>query len=285
MQPIAGGEMLNTNTLGYKLVHGKLKKHSEQLNKFVAGLFDADGWICWDFCRNKPQLQSGIVLSASSDPDFEVLRALQRHYRLGTIIYRAGIEDTHASQCRWTLRTKDSKMLFNLLGKHLRIKGTLFKELVETHSDVTLSDEDIKSLKDRYVTLRKDSKWLKQPKHPSWSWVSGYLAGDGHFEFSKRLRPSGNYNYSLRVSAVAHEDDEHVLEFLQVAFGGSILRSNKNPDSPNYHCKVWRRGVGKGHRAFALRFLRSVRQYMCLINKYNTVNEMVKYLEQGAETK
>lgn len=277
--------MFNTSTLGYKLISGQLRKnrkHSEQLNKFVAGLLDSDGWISLDFCRKKLQIQCGILQSASNDPDFQMLRALKDFYNLGTIIYREGEKDTHSDQCKWTLRTKESKILFNRIGKHLRIKGTHFENLAYLSNelkDIVLTDAQIVELKEFSKCSRDNSKWLKYPKHPSWSWVAGYLAGDGHFEF--RLKGD---SYSIRVSAVANEKDIHVLNFLKTAFKGSVLRGNSNPEKPNYNNFVWKRGLGKSHKSFSIPFLKKLRMYMCVEKKYNTICGMLEYLERDTKT-
>lgn len=278
--------MFNTSTLGYKLISGQLRKnrkHSEQLNKFVAGLLDSDGWISLDFCRGRVQVQSGIVQSLSNDPDFQMMRALHQFFNLGTLIYKEGIKDSHSHQCKWTLRTKESKILFNRIGKHLRIKGTHFENLIYISNelgDLVLSETQVLELKEFSICSRSNSKWLKYPKHPSWSWVAGYLAGDGHFEFRTK---KGSFN--LRVSAIANEKDIHVLGFLQTAFKGRVARANLDPSKPNYSNFTWRRGLGKQHKSFSLPFLKKLRMYMCVEKKYKTICDMIEYLEQGAETK
>jgi len=282
--------LFNTNTLGYKLISGQLKEnrnHSEQLNKFLAGLIDSDGYISADFCRNRLQIQCGLLQSASNDPDFIMLRSIKEYFSLGTLIYSNGDKDTHLSTCRWVMRTKDSKILFNRIGKHLRIKGTHFDNIVSIHDDIkdlVLTDNQIEDLRAYLKCSRDNSRWLKQPKHPSWSWLAGYLAGDGHFEFRQRIRGEKS-NYNLRVSAVANEKDIHVLHFIQKAFKGNVARANLNPEKPNYNNYTWRRGLGKKHKMFSISFLRKLSVYMCLYKKYYIINEMVSYLEQDAKTK
>ena len=278
--------MFNTSTLGYKLISGQLKKnrkHSEQLNKFVAGLIDSDGWVSLDFCRNRIQIQCGIVQSSSNDPDFQMLRAIHDYYELGTVIYRSHEIPSHTDQCRWTLRTKESKILFNRLGKHLRIKGTHWDNLIYLSNelgDLILTDSQVNELKEFSTCSRNNSKWLKHPKHPSWSWLAGYLAGDGHFEFRTKRD-----SYNLRVSAIANEKDIHVLKFIEAAFRGRVARANLSPEKPNYNNFTWRRGLGKAHKSFSLPFLKKLRMYMCIEKKYNTINSMIEYLERDTKTK
>ena len=266
----------NPSTLGYKLHTGSLKKHSEQLNKFVAGLFDADGHVSFDFCRNKIQLQCGIGLT-----DKSLIYSLQKHYNMGTIIIREPKLETHNVFYRWILRSKDTKKFFNLIGKHLRIKATHFRNLVEIHFELEeelLTDELIESLKLISIESRRNSKWLRHPKHPSYSWVAGYLAGDGHFEF--KIGTNRNPKEIVaRVSSVCHEDDKDIQYFLKTAFGGSVISPK---EKPHY---IWRRSLGRGNTKFALDFLKKLRLYMCLEKKFIVIDEMVKFHEQLAETK
>ena len=269
--------IFNTSTLGYKLYSGTLKKHSEQLNKFVAGLFDADGHVSFDFCRNKIQIQSAISVC-----DSKLIKALRDHYNLGTVVGMEVKEVTHNKCFRWVMRTKDSKKFFNLIGKHLRIKGTHFNNLCNIHTELqeeVLEDSLIVELKNISKESRKNSTWIRYPKHPSYSWVAGYLAGDGHFEFRTSVRANGNRSLTMRVSSICHEDDKHILYFLQKAFRGSVKKINSKP---HY---VWKKTVGKGYHLFALPFLKKLRLYMCLEKKYIVIDSMVKYHEQLAETK
>lgn len=269
--------IFNTNTLGFKLYSKTLKKHSEQLHKFVAGLFDADGHVSFDFCRNKIQIQSGISIC-----DESLVNALKDYYNIGTVVKMRVEKETHNQCFRWIMRTKDSKKFFNLIGKHLRIKGTHFNNLINIHNELqeeVLEDKFIEELKEISIESRKNSKWLRYPKHPSYSWVAGYLAGDGHFEYRIRNRDGGKKTTNIRVSSICHEDDKHVLYFLQSAFKGSV---RKTKEKPHY---VWSRSLGRGNKQFALPFLLKLRLYMCLEKKYITIDNMIKYHEQLAETK
>ena len=65
-----------------KLLSGNLRKHSEQLNKFVSGFFDTDGCIGVTLDKGYLKIYSKITQASSKDPDFEVMRALNNHYKL-----------------------------------------------------------------------------------------------------------------------------------------------------------------------------------------------------------
>lgn len=264
------------NTLGFKLQSGQIKKHSEQLNKFVAGLFDADGYISFDFCRNKIQLQCGIVLI-----DENLIYSLQKHYKMGTIIVTDGKLASHSTFYKWAMRSKESKKFFNLIGKHLRIKATHFRNLVNIHTELeeeTLQEDMISSLKEISKESRKNSKWLRHPKHPSYAWVSGYLAGDGHFEFKKGTKRNPR-EVVARASSVCHKDDCFIQYFLKTAFGGSVTTSH---GGDHY---IWRVSLGRGSAKFAVDFLKKLRLYMCMERKFIVIDDLIKFHEQPAETK
>ena len=73
--------MFSTDSLAYKIRNNKLKKHSEQFNKWLAGFIDADGSFSLHFKKNSNDrysiyLQFSLCQSASNDPDFELLRSI-----------------------------------------------------------------------------------------------------------------------------------------------------------------------------------------------------------------
>ena len=199
--------IFDTNTLGYKLVTGQLKKHSEQLNKYVAGLLDTDGWIGFEFTQGKAYVRMGLRQAATVDGDFQMLRAVQKHYQLGTISY--GFQANDVSFCSWRLSTKHANMLFGLVGKHMRIKQSHFKNILEF--DTTQGD-----LKEFSRLSRENTGWLKRPKHLSYAYVAGLLDGDGCY----RIRKKEGKITTMCVKAAINE--EFILLKLQEDFGGSI---------------------------------------------------------------
>lgn len=268
--------MFDTNTLGYKLVTGNLRErrvHSEQLNKYLAGLFDADGCITLERISGKYiHLRFTLSQAASVDNDFELLRSLKTFYNMGTLKY--SISANGVSRCDWRLSSKDSKKMFGLLGKHLRIKGTHFQNMIniqKAYKGTVVSDEQWEKIREYRSESRRKSTWLKRPKHLAYSWVAGYLDGDGCYRF----RRSQN---TLAIKAAS--DDLHILYKLQEDFKGSVLDSKST-------YKVWRRGLGKGHIKFSLPFLKKMRHYSCNRQKYGKIQEMIDYLEstQVATTK
>ena len=152
--------IFNTNTLAYKLLSGSLRnkrKHSEQLNKFVAGLFDTDGCIGLFHYKtrvsnqNKLKIVLTVQQSAVNDPDFQMLRSLQSFYNRGSLYYSYNNIGTEASFCAWTLRDKDAKAMYNIISKHMRLKATHFNNLIwltEECKDILLTDNHILELKE-----------------------------------------------------------------------------------------------------------------------------------------
>lgn len=256
--------IFDTNTLGYKLVTGQLKKHSEQLNKYVAGMLDTDGSICFEFTNGKAYVRIGLSQAATVDGDFQMLRSLHRHYKLGTLSYdytKKGV-----SMCHWRLGTKQAKMLYGLVGKHMRIKQSHFKNILE-HDRLGTPEE----LKEFSRLSRANTGWLKRPKHLSYAYVAGILDGDGCY----RIRRRKGKIVTICVKAVINE--EFILYKLQEDFRGSINNHSEG-------MKCWRRGLGKGHKGFSIPFLMKMRKYSCIEGKYQKIDEMLEYL-QAAETK
>lgn len=255
----------DTNTLGYKLVNDTLKDHSEQLDKYVAGLFDTDGYIGFEWTNGVPYIRCGVAQAATVDTDFQMLRCLQRHYGIGRLTY--GFQANDVSQCYWRLSGKDTGILFNRIGKHMRVKQSHFKNLIELNTE-GYTREDLAEYSKK---SRRESCWLKRPKHLSYAYVAGLIDGDGCY----RIRKKNGKVASICVKVAMQEN--FILDKLQEDFGGSI-----NPHSEGMRC--WRRGLGKGHMKFSLPFLKKMRQYSCIENKYLKIDEMIRIL-QAAETK
>lgn len=279
----------NTETLGYKILSGKLKenrKHSEQLNKYLAGLLDADGCLSLSF---KPyngyytlSLTFNFHQSLSTDRDGELTRAIKDFYNLGSISYRnlKDKDERFSSIIVWAMGTKDSIKLFNILGKHLKIKGTHWENLIWLYEELKLfrlSEKNIEELKCFSKCSRKESKWLKRPKHLSFAWLAGFLDGDGHYRFRQRLKYVKSYGKECKANELfirvsCENFSGHIIEKLKEDFGGVIHLHKQG------HL-VWTRSLGKNSHSFALKFLKLLRKYICLEHKYKVVDSMVQYHE------
>ncbi len=242
----------NTSTLGYKLLSGQLKnnrKHSEQLNKFLAGFIDSDGSFFLYFSKDRKGFYRAycfttLTQSWANDKDHTLLKSLADFYLLGKVstYKRDGI-----SVGDWRLSSKDTKSLTNRIAKHLRIKGTHLDNLLWLQQElqgVALTLSQVEELKEFSKCSRENSKWVKTPKHPSWSWLAGLLAGDGHFRcrinrkvWDKRYSRY-TYHNQLVVSITTSHADEFILHFIQRALGGRIA----TPGKKKY--PRWTKGLG-----------------------------------------
>lgn len=275
----------NTDTLAYKLLSGRLRnnrKHSEQLNKYVAGLIDTDGNISLFFYKtrttNKQKVSVSLNLtqSAVNDPDFEALRAIQSFYNLGSFNVSIPTEESHHSIGQWTLRDRESKILFNRLGKHLRTKGRHFENLIwisNEHKDVDdIPECVVEELKDFSKCSRRETSWLKMPKHLSWAYVAGVIAGNGSIKL-KTIRDG--HNYPEMVVTVANQKcDIGTLELLKRDFRGNIY-CHKTAD----YC-TWERNLGISDSSFAVDFLSKLVRYIIHERKYLTMLNILQVHEE-----
>lgn len=276
--------MVYTNDYIYRFISGKLgdnRKHSEVINKILAGYIDADGNI--GIKKNGKYYQLYIILSqaAINDPDFEILRAFHKFYNLGSLIFRFSKNPKESSRCDWRLGTKDTFKLINLIEKHLVVKGKEFREISMIYSNYACTqilDNEFEIIKDLVKKARKLEGPIKKKKHPSWAWLSGYIAGDGHLccrlerkrrKFDKKTNKYYDMTYN-ELYIVITGNKEEPFKFLKEHFKGSIY--NKG----TYF--QWRRSLGKGHLNFSENFLISIKPYMLHSKKYKTINRMLKHL-------
>lgn len=281
----------NTSTLGYKLISGKLeskRNHSEQLNKFLAGFIDADGSFYMYFSKDRVGMYRSycftcIDQAASVDYNHSMMKALRSFYNVGSFrTYTQEERHGKSLMYSWLIASKDTLKLTNLIKKHLLIKGTHLDNLLwlqEELRGVPLTKEQVEDLKPFIKCSRKNSKWIKQPKHPSWAWLAGYLAGDGHFRCRIKRRvwdkrfDRFTYHNQLSVSATSSTDDGFILDFIARHTGGKVGIYSGYTN--------WTRGLGKSTEKSSLPFLRKLRKYMCLEKKYTIIEQMIKFHENN----
>jgi hypothetical protein len=253
-----------------KLLSGKLKKHSEQLNKFIAGFFDTDGSVFIYRDRGTITMRSSISQAASSDPDFEIMRALQKHYRMGRIVYYFNSYGTSA--CHWNLNTKESAKLFNLIGKHLNVKATYFQTCLAIRKEnLKLSASQYKDLQCMMKLDRANSKYLKKPKHLAWAYTAGVLAGDGHLRCKSFIRKDRPQHACNRLDVMIELADKVLIDLFQESFKGSV---NKHTVHDWWR---WQRGLGKMNKKFAIKFIKKIRKYMLLKTKRDVLDRMLAF--------
>jgi len=280
----------NTNDLGYKLLSGKLKqsrKHSEQLNKFLAGLFDADGNVHLqhrDLVSGGSYvvLSSSISQSESNDPKGEMLKALRDYYDLGVIRFRK-TDESRTDRYIWELSTKHSKMLFNRIGKHLYIKHHIFQDFIDVHEYWKDINKDALSIL-RKVSRESSCGRARLRKHISTAYLAGLIAGDGYVRavfgrdrWSKKQHKMYKINEIVLVIEL-HQMDVKVLEQIRTDWKGGLHTNNRGT-------VVWRLPLGKGNKSKALQLIPKLIQYMCLEKKYEKLIEIREFHKQVAETK
>lgn len=256
-----------------KLLSGKLRTHSEQLNKFVAGFFDTDGCVGLVLDRGYIRVYSKITQAASKDPDLEVMRALKKHYGLGYISYVIPSMDNAASYCDYTLSINDSKKFFNLIGKHLLVKYKYFRECIWFYDELKglkLTQVQFEEIKEYLDCIKKSNILQRIPKHLSWSYVAGLLSGDGHYRCS--LKDKNELTVELYGTSLP------LMGLFEKSFKGTIREKR-----PDYY--KWRRSLGKSNSQFAIEFLHKVRKYTLLITKRDVIDRMIRFHKLPAETK
>lgn len=281
----------NTNDLGYKLISGQLKnnrKHSEQLNKYLAGLFDSDGCLSFRITNGRFTLQFQISQAAINDQDFEFMRAMQSYFNLGSCYYET--TEKWSSCCRWKIYGKDIKIIFNRIGKHLYTKSKQVDNLLWLYDElrgVALTPTQEQDLRCLLISLKEDYGPLKEKKHPSWSYLAGLIHGDGNFlcrtdRINKKRNRGKDYTYistELRLHIYSHINEKCVLYFIQKALGGTIRDNTKT------NLSIYQRGLGKQNHKFAIKFLSKLKPYLMHPKKYETVERMLKFHKELAETK
>ena len=235
---------------------------NESLVKYLAGLLDADGSLSFSF-KSDPNREGRyfvglrLNLTASDAVDHGgFVASLPTETGMGTVS-RYGANRQFAC---WTVnRRADLEMLLPRLTKHMVIKAQHWQWLLEVWRDArsqsktcTLAERDV------LTAASKESRRLRvgplhAKNHPTWAWLAGYLDGDGTYHYRKHFavkNGKGYWQWSIKVSAVAHVSDVSALHFLERSFGGLIREHGQSEN-----CKLWIRSLGYQNRSFALRFL------------------------------
>lgn len=242
---------------------------NESLVKYLAGLLDADGSLSFAFKHDQNRegryfIGLGLNLTASDAVDKNgFVESLPTLTGMGSAS-RYGPKDQFVV---WSVKKRaDLEMLLPRLIKHMVIKAKHWQWLLDmwrvTRADAkTCSETERDALKDASKESRKNRTGPLKPKnHPTWAWLAGYLDGDGWYSYRsgkyKSYRGRMYEQWSIKVGAVAHENDMDVLEFLKRSFGGHI-----NPHGQSDNVYVWVRSLGYQSRSFALRFLPKVAKH------------------------
>jgi len=239
---------------------------NETQAKYLAGLLDADGSLSFTFKRvdNKDDrfyVGLALRLTASDVVDKNgYIASLPETIGFGSVTRLSS--KPHIAT--WVVgKRSDLEMILPRISKHMVIKGAHWAWLLEQWREVRSGGSAV-SLEDR-ERMTAESKTSRiarvgsiRPKnHPTWAWVAGYLDGDGCYHYRRGWnKRDQSWQYSMSVSVVSHVNDVCGLEFLNKAFGGTVLPVSKQPQ-----LRIWRRSLGYHNRSFALRFLPKVAKH------------------------
>lgn len=222
--------------------------------KYLSGLIDADGSIGFEFTNKRVYLALSLI-SAESIDKHGFVKSLPETTGFGTVCQKDRQVETWSKVHVWKVtKAKDLEMLLPRLIKHLVIKGKHFQRMFDKWKEYRskiLEEHIIEQLRLFAKISRSDAGPVKPKKHPTWSWVAGYLDGDGSYVFKKAPSQS---TARMFVQATAHENDKIGLELLLKAFGGYI--NTRGTACP--HILDWKHSLGKSNQAFAVHFLTKV---------------------------
>ena len=239
--------------------------------KYLAGLIDADGHIGFEFRKNKLYLVIELCGAESID-QHGFIKNLPEKTGFGSSCRKTRKNKNWSCIWHWKVtKVSDLEMLTPRLVKHLVIKGKHLQRMFDIWQEYrgkVLSELEIEQLKAYKKASRADSGPVKPKVHPSWSWVAGYLDGDGSYIFS---HPPSFKKPRLFVQATSHENDRVGLDLLNKALGGYI--NNRGKTCP--HIYDWKHSLNVKDKDFAIKFLTKMVQHSQL--KKHKIEQMLAY--------
>lgn len=236
-------------------------KFTETDVKYLAGLMDADGSLCFHFreyTEGRYNVSLKLTLQQSLSIDHEG-KFIAWCGTFGGFIQSIKVSTeanpNWSDANRWTVTsTKELNMLLPRLTKHMVIKAKHWEAMLEKLNGIfgkTVSTIEMNELKEFAKTSRLNVGPLKPKKHPTWAWVAGYIDGDGCYYMRQRKKNWGVAT-ELLVRVVAQDSDVCSLELLSKAFSGNLRKNNHE------NTYYWSRNLGNADADFALKFLRKM---------------------------
>jgi len=277
--------MFNTNDLGYKLRCGSIKKHSEQLNKYVAGLVDSDGCVSLKFKKMTTgmygvYIQFALSQSESNDEGHELLQALQKHYNVGKVYLEKDRTFSKSEAARWVISGKQAEVFLNVIHKHILVKYTHLDNLLWITKELAaFTVADVDDIKEYVKCSRSSSKWKREPKHISKAWLAGFVDGDGHYRVRinrvRKFRDGSKVTANeLKLFLGTQESDMFILRQLHKEYGGSL---GKRADG----FWMWQLALGKNSRSTAVNLLTPLKKFTCIPKKYSAIQKVLAFHEQA----
>lgn len=223
-------------------------KFKETEIKYLAGLFDADGWVSFVNSNGYLHLELGIEQAEGTDRNGSYLKWL--HTMGGSLSHRQRGDWTPTNT--WRVRKRSElEMLVPRLIKHCHTKGRHLDWMFETyrrHKGIRLSSDQIECYKLSAKESRKQVGPVKPKNFPTGAWLAGFLDGDGYYMIRKRPKQT-----EVRMGVHTGKQDLPTLEFLQKSLGGTIKDRGSTVE--------WVRNLGPQDRAFCQRLLRKLLRY------------------------
>lgn len=236
-------------------------KFTETDIKYLAGLMDADGSLCFHFKEydtDKYNVSLKLVLqqSLSIDHEGKFIKWVGEFGGFTQEVKITSSENPNWSDAnRWTVTSlEELNMLLPRLTKHMVIKAKHWSSMLDKLKGIygrTVSTIEMNELKEFAKTSRMNVGPLKPKKHPTWAWVAGYIDGDGCY-YMRRRKKNWGVATELLVRVVAQDSDVCALELLNKAFNGNL---KKNAHENTHY---WSRNLGNADVDFALKFLRKM---------------------------
>lgn len=223
-------------------------KFKETEIKYLAGLFDADGWVRFVNNHGYLHLELGIEQAEGTDRNGSYLKWL--HTMGGTLSHRKRGDWTPTNT--WKVHKRaELEMLIPRLIKHCHTKGRHLAWMLETYrryKGIRLSDEQIEFYQISATRSREDAGPLKPKNFPTGAWLAGFLDGDGYYMIRERPKQT-----EIRMGVHTGKQDLPTLEFLQKSLGGTIKDRGETVE--------WVRNLGPRDKVFCQRLLRKLLRY------------------------
>lgn len=256
---------------------------NEELVKYLSGLLDADGSVSFNF-NNPNKDKSAYTLSLRID--LASSSAIDLHGFVATLPELTGFgsfsrDGDRMQFTKWTVTSRaDLEMLVPRLVKHMVVKGKHLQRMFDKWKEKRGKLISVAEC-DELRIFSKESRYkagpLKPKNHPAWSWLAGYLDGNGSIRSTRSkcgsYKGKQYYRWQTAVQAACHIGDAEVLNFIQKAHGGYI-----KPHSKSKHCMVWERSLGKNDRSFALAFLANLVSHSRL--KKHKIEQLIAFHHQ-----
>lgn len=213
--------------------------NNESMNKYIAGLFDGDGTITYRAIKTGDDRYAiGLKFEIITEhKNKKILYDIQNYFKVGNIY--------EGKYVLYTINTYSQiESVFNRIKKHLIIKGTHFKFLLDyvgvLKKDIVknrnITKEELGLFRQAVKESRKNSKALKPKNFVSKSWLAGFIDADGNIQYRESLcfckKANKQYlstSFALRIELAGY--DYQALELIKKSFNGTLVTTKRNTAS------------------------------------------------------